>query len=125
MKLNYDCVRELLLTLESNLIMDNSLSYVNISLNKICELMPEFSKEEIAYASLKLDEAEYIIIKPLNADNKIIDIRYSGITYEGHQYLDSIRDAKLWNVIKSNSKALTFGIIKKLAEKYVLSKFIP
>lgn len=27
MKLNYDCVRELLLTLEENLVMDDSLSF--------------------------------------------------------------------------------------------------
>lgn len=33
MKLNYDCVRELLLTLEENLVMDDSLSFPSLTYN--------------------------------------------------------------------------------------------
>lgn len=125
MQLNYDCVRELLLVLESELVMDDDLHYPDISLEKICELLPDFSKQEIAYTSLKLGEAEYIEMNPINADSVIVTIRYYGITFDGHQYLDSIRDSKVWNDLKSGSRALTFDLVKKLAEKYVLSKFIP
>lgn len=99
MKLNYDCVRELLLTLEENLVMDDSLSYPSLNLKQVCEKMPDFSRADIAYASTKLLEAKYIEAKPIGADSKIITIVYSCITYEGHQYLDSIRDSKLWNTV--------------------------
>ena len=38
MKLNYDCVRELLLTLEENLVMDDSLSFPSLTLKQVCEI---------------------------------------------------------------------------------------
>lgn len=125
MKLNYDCVRELLLTLEENLVMDDSLSYPSLNLNQVCEKMPDFSRADIAYASSKLLQAKYIEAKPIGADSKIITIVYSSITYEGHQYLDSIRDSKLWNTVKKHAKALTFELVKKLAEIYVVNQFTP
>jgi hypothetical protein len=125
MKLNYDCVRELLLTLEENLVMDDSLSYPSLTLKQVCEKMPDFSRADIAYASTKLLEAEYIEANSIESDSKIIKIVYSSITYEGHQYLDSIRDSKLWSTVKKNAKALTFELVKKLAEIYVVDKFTP
>lgn len=125
MKLNYDCVRELLLTLEENLVMDDSLSYPSLTLKQVCEKMPDFSRADIAYASTKLLEAEYIEANSIESDSKIIKIVYSSITYEGHQYLDSIRDSKLWNTVKKNAKALTFELVKKLAEIYVVNQFTP
>lgn len=125
MKLNYDCVRELLLTLEENLVMDDSLSFPNLTLKQVCEKMPDFSRADIAYASTKLLEAEYIEANSIESDSKIIKIVYSSITYEGHQYLDSIRDSKLWSTVKKNAKALTFELVKKLAEIYVVNQFTP
>ena len=83
--------------------------------------MPDFSRADIAYASTKLLEAEYIEANSIESDSKIIKIVYSSITYEGHQYLDSIRDSKLWK----NAKALTFELVKKLAEIYVVNQFTP
>jgi hypothetical protein len=125
MKLNYDCVRELLLTLEENLVMDDSLSFPSLTLKQVCEKMPDFSRADIAYASTKLLEAEYIEANSIESDSKIIKIVYSSITYEGHQYLDSIRDSKLWSTVKKNAKALTFELVKKLAEIYVVNQFTP
>lgn len=87
--------------------------------------MPDFSRADIAYASTKLLEAKYIEAKSIGADSKIITIVYSCITYEGHQYLDSIRDSKLWSTVKKNAKALTFELVKKLAEIYVVNQFTP
>ena len=125
MKLNYDCVRELLLTLEENLVMDDSLSYPSLNLKQVCEKMPDFSRADIAYASTKLWEAKYIEAKPVGTDSKIMTIVYSSITYEGHQYLDSIRDSKLWNTVKTKAKAMTFELVKKLAEIYDVNQVTP
>ncbi len=125
MKLNYDCVRELLLTLEENLVMDDSLSFPSLTLKQVCEKMPDFSRADIVYSSTKLLEAEYIEANSIESDSKIIKIVYSSITYEGHQYLDSIRDSKLWSTVKKNAKALTFELVKKLAEIYVVNQFTP
>lgn len=125
MRLNYDCVRDVLLTLESELQFNENLEYPDINLNQLCDLMDNYSKQQIAYTSLKLIEADYICANPLSADCSIYDILYSSITFAGHQYLDSIRDTSVWNKIKKSSKGFTFDLIKKLAEKYILENFIP
>lgn len=125
MELNYDCVRDLLLTLETELQFNENLEYPDINLNQLCNLMSDYNKQEIAYTSLKLIEADYICANPLSVDDSIYDILYSSITFAGHQYLDSVRDTNVWKKIKKGSKGFTFDLIKKLAEKYILESFIP
>lgn len=125
MQLNYDCVRELLLVLESNLQFDENLEYPETNFENICNCMPEYDVSEILYTTLKLSEANYINVRVINAESVFVDAIYYSITFEGHQYLDSIRNDKLWSDLKKGTKALTFEIVKKLAEKYAIAKFFP
>lgn len=125
MKLDYDCVRELLLTLESGLVMESNLAYPQISLKEVCDLMTDYNKEEIVYTTIKLIEADFISAYNMKADNGIINIFYYDITFSGHQYLNSIRNSKVWETIKKKSASLTFGIIEKLAEIYAIKYFSP
>lgn len=106
MRLNYDCVRDVLLTLESELQFNENLEYPDINLNQLCNLMSDYNKQEIAYTSLKLIEADYICANPLSVDDSIYDILYSSITFAGHQYLDSVRDTNVWKKIKKVPKDL-------------------
>ena len=48
MKLNYDCIRDVLLYLEENLELNNSIYSEHINLN--------YSPEDIQYSVLKLEE---------------------------------------------------------------------
>lgn len=99
MRLNHECVRDLLLYIEENLEYDNELEINRLNLK-------DYSLEELLYTSQKLAEAEYI-----NCDDSIeIDDEYpiilvSSITYKGHQFLDTIRDNQVW---KNTKKVLSF-----------------
>lgn len=131
MKLNYDYVREILLTLESELKMSatekNNLVLINrqsVSLSELCKYLPNIPPEDIAYTSLKLSEAGYIEIKPTFASGGLIyHIDYLSISFEGHQYLDSVRNPKIWEKIKAGTVQLTFEIIRTAALSYAQSKF--
>lgn len=117
MKLNQDCVRDLLLYLEENLTLVDHLSVENISLKN-------YSRDELLYTADKLYEAGYI-----NCIRKIYDttdliILVSSITYEGHQFLDNIRDDKVFAKTKSilsKFKSVSIEIISETASKVIMN----
>ena len=89
MKLNQDCIRDLLLYLEENLKLNDYLSISNISLKN-------YSSEELLYTADKLYEAGYLKCSRKVYDNTDLMIFVSSITYTGHQFLDNIRDDKVF-----------------------------
>jgi Hypothetical protein (DUF2513). len=131
MKLNYDCIRSLLLALEENLNYDDSLSLSQVRLSQIVssEILGEFTKEDIAYSSLKLLEAEYIEARIIGSDQKIIDIVYFKIIFAGHQYIDTIRDNKVWkkvmNKIGETTSSIALDVITEVAKSFLLGVIFP
>ena len=92
MKLNHDCVRAVLLYLEKNLELNSSIYSADIKIKK-------FSNDDIQYSVQKLIEAGFVNF----LDTRTLDHYYYSITsisFYGHEYLDNIRDAKTWSVIK-------------------------
>lgn len=116
MKLNHDCVRDLMLYLEEN------LSYNNVIIvNNITEL--PYSSEEIIYTAEKLYEANFInalLSDHMGFSPPIIDI--SSITYSGHSFLDTIRDNGVWSKTKSITSKFTsvsLQIISSIASQII------
>lgn len=110
MKLNQDCIRDLLLYLEDNLSYENTISINNLKLK-------DYSSDTIMYTADKLHEAGYIDCLKGSSDNYPILIATS-ISFTGHQYLDAIRDDSIWLETKNKlSKIGTFSltIIQQLA----------
>ncbi len=94
MKLNQDCIRDLLLYLEENLDYCDCLSISDIEL-------PDYDIKTILYTAQKLKQAGYI-----SADFSILDTDdlcadFLEITWDGHQFLDTIRDNNVWKKTKS------------------------
>lgn len=115
MKLNHDCVRDLLLYLEENLNLNSVLSIENISLK-------DYSTEELLYTADKLYEAGYINCSRKIYDNADLVILVSSITYNGHQFLDNIRDDKIFNKTKSilsTLKSVSIEIVSETASKVI------
>lgn len=115
MKLNQDCVRDLLLYLEENLTLNDHLSVENISLK-------DYSSEELLYTADKLYEAGYINCSRKIYDNIDLVILVSSITYDGHQFLDNIRDEKVFAKTKSilsTLKSVSIEIISETAAKVI------
>ena len=115
MKLNHECVRALLLYLEENhQIDDKPLDVREIKL-------PKFSEDEVRYSAEKLIEADF-----LDADAEIMDgvreIYVNSITWAGHQFLDNIRDPKIWKYSKSvfsKFASVSIGIIENVSAQVI------
>lgn len=118
MKLNYDCVRDLLLYLEENLQYGSQININNMQLKN-------YSQHEILYTADKLLEAEYLdgeLIMLL--DGEVPEIHIVSITWNGHQFLDNIRDNKVWEHTKgvvSKFSSVSIGIISNIASQVISS----
>ncbi len=124
MKLDYDCLRSLLLKLEDFENLDNDLHYQYMTLNDMAEALPEFPKNMIAYTTLKAKEGDLINASITNADGCIYACTYSSLTYDGHQFLDNVRSNNIWNKTKSIAKELGCTSLRSLlsiSEKIILA----
>lgn len=107
MKLNHDCVRELMLILEDNLGLGEMIDISKVEITN-------FSENDILYAAIKLHEAAYIsgsVSYNLSGNYRVL---INGITWEGHKFLDTVRDNKVWSHTKSvlskvSSSSITFA----------------
>lgn len=100
MKLNYDCLRQILLTIEEDLVWENDLTYCRLNLRYMVQKLPKFSTADIAYTSKIAIEADLIEGCLHDCDSGILDISYFGLTYEGHQFIDTVRENKIWKKTK-------------------------
>ncbi|MBA4686344.1 MAG: DUF2513 domain-containing protein [Candidatus Galacturonibacter soehngenii] len=122
MKLNYECVRDILLTCESNLVLTSQLQFEVIRLKTLCSILTQYSKEEIAYTVILLDEAEYLECNIIEADNFIADIRIYRLTYVGHEFLETIRPDNIWSKIKrvlNTTGTITLPLISNVGQQII------
>lgn len=117
MKLNHNCVRDLLLFIEDNLTYSTYI-YVN-------EIQLEgYTQEEIIYSADKLLDAGYITgtRKVFLGSDGTPQIEIKSITWDGHQFLDNIRDNKVWEQTKgilSKFSSVSIGIISNVASQVI------
>ena len=126
MKRDFDLIRDVLLYVEDSygFIGNNqSAPLADASLYKAMS-EKEYPNDSVSYninlmIKAELLEAEYWKTGGNNCRAIL------GITWEGHEYLDSVRDAKIWKKIKEklvvNSGSVSLTIVKKISEKLVLS----
>lgn len=125
MKFNIDCVRDVLLFLEKASYQEE------MPLGKIVSaLQSDYSYDEICYAIIKLDEADYISasIKKTVTGTTIVSV--SDITFDGHQFLANIQTNKVWTATKNvmasigstsvqAAAQIATGIITSLIQKQI------
>ena len=101
MILDLDCVRDTLLTLEKWLVLDDDLEFHHLDLDNICRSseMLKHSKSSIAYTLVLLNEAGFIKCSISYAGPTIYCLLVNRLTYDGHQFLDSIRPQSTWDKI--------------------------
>jgi Hypothetical protein (DUF2513) len=93
MKLDKDLVREILLQVEA---YPHPMGWVELS-------VPGHSAEEIAHHVELLDEAGFIEAQELTSMDGY-DWRAKRLTYEGHEFLDTVRDGEVWRFTKETAK---------------------
>lgn len=120
-KLNYDCIRDILLTIEEipnrkdGLILANFKSYKKMS---------KYNEEEIQYNALKLLQEEYVIGEEASGNNTTTVLFLTDLTWSGHELLNDIRSETVFNqtkekIIKSVGSA-SLTIFQQLASTIVL-----
>ena len=101
MKLNTDCIRDVLLYLEENLKIENR-NFVSITLSTLQEDLSKYPAEDVFYTIYNLSEARFVDCKwgvITNENYRHCDI--SNITYRGHQFLESVRPETIWQKTKT------------------------
>lgn len=105
MKLDAECIRDILLFLESKdtfiLDIDGCVEAEPCWYGTICDALPAYKKTDIVYTLKRLDEGGFIDITDAWASNVLQALYVNYITFDGHQFLDSIRDDDRWEKVRS------------------------
>ena len=105
MELNKDCVRDVLLSCEELLKIDEDGYMNSLSHEELGQALPNYKTEDIIYTVVKLKEAGFLDVKVTKAfGNILVDVRIYDITFNGHEFLNDIRDDKNWKKVKDIAK---------------------
>lgn len=122
MKLNHDLVRYVLLSIEESKEMTGPSEKTLLTSIKKCG---NFDWNDIAYTIDKLNEANFITGKVAWANNHPSWIMPGNLTFEGHKFLDNIRDSKIWKSTKdkiSKLESVSLNIISSVAANLISNK---
>lgn len=109
MKLNYDCIRDIMLYLEENLELNDIVYLENIKI--------DYSDNDIKYSILKLEEIDYIKARIVKADGvAILDAIIFDITFYGHEFLNTVRPKTVWENTKEISTKIGVNTISSLTQ---------
>lgn len=123
MTLDHNCVRDILLFCEKSLRLDEHLHWVCLSLNDFSPLYAKYPREQIAYTLVLLDEAGYVECSFLNGDNHISELLVIRLTYDGHEFIESVRPDSIWKKITSfvtTAGAASLPVIQNLGSQFLL-----
>lgn len=114
MKLNYDTIRELLLQIEENTDLENVLEYDRNN-----------TDQDTFYTLIKLKEAGFINSVEVNTWIGIVHIQVKSLTWEGHEFLNTIRDPKVFKETKNQIGKLasvSLDVLGKVATEIIKNK---
>lgn len=123
MRLNPDCVRDVLIYLEDHLIMfddEYRICRNDIEWRELVEdedLNNQYLIDDIRYAVIQLAEAGFINGKPCagGQNRGITGFNILDITWAGHELLANLRGEELWTATKSVADKLGTCSIKALS----------
>ncbi|MBU0437793.1 DUF2513 domain-containing protein [Staphylococcus succinus] len=114
MELKFELIRECLLTVEKKKNLRDFLDLEDI----YSELDNEkYSKDDLAYTLLKSRDAGLIDAEPVKGSELSI-FMIGHLTYEGHEFLNSVADDNVWEETKSKAsklKSVTLPVLQQLA----------
>lgn len=123
MKINHNCVRDLLLFLEAQQTVetdpDGDLCLTETLLWDICQGLPHYSQEDIFYTLSRMREGGYIDMSVKYASNTVSFCAVNYITYAGHEFLEKIRPGGVWEKTTGAIGKLgcySLQILEKIAE---------
>ena len=130
MELNHNCVRDVLLYLESetkvNVEENGLITWTEVPIEQIYKALLDYSKEDIYYSLFNIEQAGYIEAISINADCGVLRYIVKYITFEGHEFLEGIKKETNWNkTLEIAGKAGSFGLnmLAKISEGVATAYF--
>ena len=128
MKLNMDCIRDVLIVLEENLDLSDNLGFESLNFEELVtfENLSKYSRKEIYYSIYNLREIGFIDATTKDADDGVYYCSIENITYDGHEFLRSIISDSVWEKVKQalkKSEAYTIPLIMEAAKRIIMSTF--
>lgn len=115
-----DLIRALLLKLESLSLSPGTIIYLEPNDQEIA--IDGYSADQIEY-HLDLLRERNLIECP--GAQPMIGIGYRRLTWEGHDFLDAVRDPEIWRKTKKGAEvtgSFTFDLVKDLAKGFIKTK---
>lgn len=112
MKLNADCVRDTLLYLEENLVLNcknNTFEFITLDQLTIGMLNKynKYTEEDIWYTVYNLKQVHFIEGKINDAGNhRMMFCNIENISWNGHQFLSTVRPDTIWEATKNKAKEI-------------------
>lgn len=112
MRLNNDCIRDILLTVEDKCDFNRNMQYYIENNNH--EKLKNYSHEEIIY-HIRQCELSGLILGVSYADGGDF-VRISDLSPDGHKFLTNIREDNIWNKTKSIAKKIGCSSLPSMIE---------
>lgn len=124
MKRDMDLIRDLVLKLEALDLSAAATAFLDPWGPEL--LVDGFTPDQVFYHLRLLDNAGFI---DHHSDHGIQHFAFSGLTWHGHDFADSVRDSAVWHATKEEAKkaggfsvdllvALAKGFLKKKIEEH-------
>lgn len=117
MKRDMDLIRELLLKLEVIPLRAGGMTVISPPTREVD--VPGYDPDQIAYHLNLIKEAGLI---SHTAANPAYGIGFRGLSWDGHDFLDSVRDPEVWAKTKKGAAAaggFTVDLLRDLAKGFI------
>lgn len=121
MKLNNECIRDVLAYLIENLTIN--IDETNAEFNKIGtrevmnKLCSKYSKEDIWYSVFTMFETNYITVETNMLNNNVLSRQLIvNVTYNGHQFYELTKPEDVWRKTQSIIKKVGGGTLEFVKE---------
>ncbi|WFU07524.1 DUF2513 domain-containing protein (plasmid) [Rhizobium sp. CB3171] len=120
MKRDMNLIRELLLRLEARDLPSGAVWFVDAG----DELMQieGYSRQQIDQHIALIGRSGFV---DTGSSNPNYGIGFKGLTWEGHDFVDSVRDQDIWDKTQKGMKdvgGFTFDLVKDLAKGFIKQK---
>ena len=118
MKLNPNCIRDILITVEEHSDFYHQTEY---NIEDPFENLSKYSHDEILYHILQCEKSGLIDGVQYYDDGDLTDIR--DLTPAGHEFLANIRNDTVWKKLAQKGKGASLPILMELAKTFAVQYF--
>lgn len=116
-KLDMDCVRDVLLALENLTDIDEDHLHARITTSDVAKAVTNFKEKEVYNAIYTLYQADYIEADKIDFCGGS-DFCIEAITWSGYELLNNLRSEQVWSAVKEKIKPLgsvSISVVSALA----------